>query len=109
MTVKSLSAEYKQTICKAYTDKLMNITELAEWYSTSARTIGRVLEERGLATPVPRLKGEAHQTMLLLNKHGITYPQLSAILENHATSLKPIPKAPAVNALQHASLNASWC
>lgn len=107
MTVKSIPAEYKETICKAYTDKLMTITELAEWYSTSARTIGRVLEERGLATPVPRLKGEAHQVMLLLKKHDISYSRLCTIIYNHAASLKPITKNQPVNALQPNFFNTS--
>ena len=81
MTVKSLSAADKNTICSTYTQKMMTVSELAIWHATSARTIGRVLEERGLATPVPRLQGDAYQVMQLLKKHNLTPVTLAEMLE----------------------------
>jgi len=69
MTVKKLSHEQKDDIVRAYNLKTLKLFELAQFFGTSPRTIGRVLEERGLATPVPRLKSEAYQVMQLLKEH----------------------------------------
>jgi hypothetical protein len=99
MTVKSITKDDKAYIGGLYASKHLTVKQLAEQYRTSTRTIGRVLEERGLATPVPRLKDEAHRVMLLLKQHNVTYPHLRDILENHAASTKPAPKNPAINAL----------
>lgn len=102
MTVKHIPEHHKDLLCDAYNNKTHSLKQLAQIHKTSTRSIGRVLEERGLATPVPRLKGEAHQTMLLLKEYGITYSHLCAILKNHAISTTTPPKKPAVNALQYA-------
>jgi len=80
MKVKCFDALSKDHICLAYSHKTMNIKELAEHFKTSARTIGRVLEERGLATPVPRLKGEAYQVMQYLREHGLDLVGLKAAM-----------------------------
>ena len=58
----------------------MNQKALAEHFEVSERTINRVLVEYGLATPIPRLKGEAYRTMKLLKQYHVDYPVLEQIL-----------------------------
>jgi hypothetical protein len=70
--VKCFSAAQKDLIVSYYNAKIQNITQIAKNFHTSTRTIGRVLEERGLATPVPRLKGDAYQVMEYLKTMDIT-------------------------------------
>lgn len=80
MTVKCLSQGAKQALIAQYRNKLVNQTELALKYGVSERTVNRVLIEAGLATPVPRLKGEAYQVMQVLKKHHIEPENLNAVL-----------------------------
>lgn len=81
MTVKSLSAEKKQEIVAHYKAKTMTLKQMSVIYFRSARTIGRVIEEAGLATPVPRLKGEAYRAIKLLQQHNLSVDQLEKLLE----------------------------
>lgn len=71
ITVKCLSETTKDYIVSDYKAKV-TLARIAKACNTSSRTVGRVLEERGLATPVPRLKGEAYAVMKLLKGQGIT-------------------------------------
>ena len=87
MTVKCFTVEQKDQVCLAYIHKTMKLIDLAKHFATSTRTIGRVLEERGLATPVPRLKGEAYQAMKVLKEFDLTPTELWAHLS--------APKTPA--------------
>lgn len=80
MSVKCLSEHQKKYIEYFYLRKLKNQKELSEHFRVSERTINRVLIERGLATPVARLKGEARQVMQLLKKHNITYAMLTQMI-----------------------------
>lgn len=80
MTVKRFPATIKDQICLAYFHKNMTVTELAKHFDTSNRTIGRILEERGLATPVPRIKGEAYLVMKLLEEFKIHPGDLRTVL-----------------------------
>ena len=80
MTVKCLTQQEKTYIAYMYSDKRANQKELAEQFSVSERTINRVLNEMGLATAVPRLKGEAYQVMQLLKKYGLDYNSLERVL-----------------------------
>jgi hypothetical protein len=80
MQVKILNDIQKDVICTLYTAKTHTIKKLATEYHTSPRTIGRVLEERGLATPVPRIKGEAYHALKLLQKHNLTPAQADQML-----------------------------
>lgn len=89
MTVSCLSPATKNSIAHAYTLKTLNLLELAKFFNTSTRTIGRVLEERGLATPVPRLKGEAHAVMRILHAYGLNADTLVAALERNAEPFLP--------------------
>jgi hypothetical protein len=73
ITVKCLSEAVKDEIVAHYNNKA-KVKDLAIAFDTSTRTIGRVLEERGLSTPVPRLKGEAYQIMKLLKTVGLSCP-----------------------------------
>lgn len=80
MTVK-LGKHTKDNIRLVYTRKTLSIKEMTQFFGVSSRTIGRVLEEGGLATPVPRLQGDAYQVMQLLKKHNLTPVTLTAMLE----------------------------
>ena len=84
MKVNCIKESNKDAIVELYTKKVSNITELAKAYDTSNRTIGRVLEERGIASPVPRLQGEAYLVMKLLKDYDVTIYALEAILIEHA-------------------------
>ncbi len=83
MAVKLIKENIKDAMIAAYSNKTKNITQLAKEHHVSTRTVGRVLEERGLATPVPRLKGEAYQVMKLLEEFELTVDELKDILVNH--------------------------
>lgn len=85
MKVKCIPGYIKDQICLAYNNKTLTMKELADHFKTSTRTIGRVLEERGLATPVPRLKGEAYLVMEVLSEYGIDPKQLRPLLESVST------------------------
>lgn len=81
MTVRCLTDSSKALIGFEYINKIKTQKELAKFYGVSERTINRVLVERGLATPVARIKGEAYQVMQVLKKYGInTVGELEAHL-----------------------------
>lgn len=82
MTVKILNDHQKKFICNNYTGKYMNQKQLAKHFLVSERTINRVLNEAGLATAVPRLKGEAYRAMQVLKKHNVSVDQLDSLLTN---------------------------
>jgi hypothetical protein len=83
MTVKCIKQDIKDQIAASYRNKYKSIKQLAIENHTSPRTIGRVLEEHGLATPVPRLKGEAYHAMKLLEKFNVSVEELEQILINY--------------------------
>lgn len=60
----------KDLIIRDY-QKPLKLKTVAGLWLTSPRTVGRILEERGLATPVPRLQNEARAVMRVLTKYGI--------------------------------------
>ena len=71
-----------------HTNKTMTQKEMAEYFGVSERTINRVLNELGLATAVPRIKGEAYQVLRLMAKHNFTIKDLETLLEaNSATDV----------------------
>ena len=80
MTVKCLTQEQKETMMGFYTAKLYNQLELAKLFKTSERTINRVLVEAGIATAIPRLKGEAYTAIKLMEKHQVPIYDLEAML-----------------------------
>jgi len=91
MKVKCLSEFTKDSIIAVYNTKRYTLLQLADSWEVSPRTIGRILEERGLATPVPRLKGEAYQVMQLLKKHDMSAEALETLLDlvaNRTDSMK---------------------
>lgn len=79
MQVKCLSTREKKDIVNYHNARYFQ-KDIAKMYAVSARTINRVLNEAGVATAVPRLKGEAHRTMQILKKAGITVDQLEQML-----------------------------
>ncbi len=82
MPVKCLNDAQKNFIELAYKNKHKTQKELAVYLKTSERTVNRVLEERGLATPIARIKGEAYQVMQLLKKYGVDYDMLKRVLQD---------------------------
>lgn len=88
MAVKCLTPSQKEMIAFWYTRKLRNVTELALMSGVSPRTINRVLVEKGLATTVSRIKGEAHIVMKLLEKYGMGYGSLKFLLETRFPTVK---------------------
>lgn len=80
MTVRCLSKEQKETMIGFYTAKLYNQLELAKLFKTSERTVNRVLVEAGIATAIPRLKGEAYTAIKLMEKHQVPIYDLEAML-----------------------------
>ena len=80
MTVRCLSQRDKDTIVGVFVAKLFTQRELAQSYKTSERTINRVLVEAGIATTVPRLKGEAYTAIKLMEKHQVPIYDLEAML-----------------------------
>lgn len=89
ITVRCLSEAEKAAVAWYYSNYKYPIKNLAVIYKTSPRTIGRVLHEKGLATPVPRIKGEAKRVMDLLKKYGVTLEVLESALESHCQPTKP--------------------
>lgn len=71
ITVRCLTKAEKDLIVQQYQNKA-SLKSLAFLFEVSTRTIGRVLEERDLLTPVPRIKGEAYKMMRLLKLAGIS-------------------------------------
>jgi len=90
MTVKCLTQTQKDIIAYAYQHKRYTQKELAILYKVSERTINRILEEHGLASPVPRLKGEAYQAMQVLKRHNLTVEQLDAALSRPVLSFESV-------------------
>jgi hypothetical protein len=80
-TVKCFTEARKDSLVSFYKTGQYKIIDLAALFNTSTRTIGRVLVERGLATPVPRLKGEAYHVMKTLEAHGIKPEQLEQVIQ----------------------------
>ena len=80
MTVQCLNPLEKETIIGLFTAKLYTQRELAKEYKTSERTINRVLVEAGIATTVPRIKGEAYMAIKLMKKHDVPIYDLEAML-----------------------------
>ena len=84
MTVKVLSNEQKVRLIKFYKSKELNQKQLASYFGVSERTVNRVLNEVGIATAVPRLKGEAYQVMQLLKDYKLDYASLKKMLDDKA-------------------------
>lgn len=92
ITVKSHSETNKDLIVADYTNKL-TIKVIAERYSTSARTVGRILVERGLAQPVARLKDEAYRVMKILEDNNISPDELETALTHPEIPTPPTKEA----------------
>ena len=90
MTVKILNGVQKDTIERWYDQKIANQLELSKHFNVSERTINGVLEERGLATPVARLQGEAYQVMALLREYGLDYAQLKERLSTPVVTVEAV-------------------
>lgn len=92
MTVYCLTDAQKDLIASWYKQKLFNQKQLAKQYQVSERTINRVLEEKGLATPVARIKGEAYQVMQVLKGYNMNVEQLKAALAAPALTMDNVQR-----------------
>lgn len=79
MTVKSLCDVQKARIINHYNTGMQQ-KDLASAYSTSPRTINRVLTEAGLLTPVAQLKADAYNVMQVLKKYCIEPKDLESLI-----------------------------
>lgn len=86
MTVKILHQSEKDTIISRYQSKQWTQKDLAFAFRVSERTINRVLNEAGIATAVPRIKGEAYRALKTLEKHNILVDDLDARLSQPTLS-----------------------
>lgn len=80
MTVKCINYIDKQAILGYFRAKIYNQRQLANLYGTSERTINRVLVEAGVATSVPRIKGEAYLAMQILKELDVEVTDMKALL-----------------------------
>lgn len=80
MTVKCINYIDKQAILGYFRAKIYNQRQLANLYKTSERTIYRVLVEAGIATAVPRIKGEAYTAMQILKEFDLPVSELRNML-----------------------------
>lgn len=80
MTVKILHQSEKDSIISRYQSKQWTQKDLAFAFRVSERTINRVLNEAGIATAVPRIKGEAYRALKTLEKHNILVDDLDTRL-----------------------------
>lgn len=72
MTVKALTEIEKHALIQQYNNKVFLFNkDLAANWKISPRTLNRILQEYALATPVERLKDDAHAVMQLLKQYGI--------------------------------------
>jgi DNA-binding XRE family transcriptional regulator len=58
----------------------LNQKMIAQRVNISERSVKRILDEAGLATAVPLIKGEARQTMYLLKAYEVNMAQLHEML-----------------------------
>lgn len=75
--VKCLTQPQKDYLCTHFVAKTMTQRQLAKFFDVSERTIHRVLEEAGLATTVPRIKGEAYEVMQMLKHYSYSISELN--------------------------------
>lgn len=87
MTVKSFPSFIKDQVVKAYTQEKKTISWLAQFWNTSPRTIGRILEEYEIASPMARAKGEAYIALQACKKHGVDPHQLEQLLDMNLVDL----------------------
>jgi hypothetical protein len=92
ITVKCLSESSKDWVVYLYHHR-DTIKKIAQLFHTSSRTIGRVLEERGLAKPVPRVKGEASRAIETMRKYDVTIGELEPALRAYRDS-RVSPRGP---------------
>lgn len=90
MPVKKITDAQKEAIVTIYTskDKPKTIKEIASFLGVSTRTVGRVLEEKGIDSPMKARFGnvntEANKVIQLLYKHKIDPNMLEQILNTPA-------------------------
>jgi hypothetical protein len=87
MPVKKLTVAQKEAIVTVYQSKTRTITQIAGFLGVSARTVSRVLEEKGIAGPMAVRSAQASQVMEVFKRRGIDPVHLELILD--APALTP--------------------
>lgn len=59
-----------------------NVSETARVFDTSRRTVGRILEQHGIARPLQKLRGEAYHIQDLLSKYNLSVMDVRRIIES---------------------------
>lgn len=83
-----LTEAQKTAIVDVYNDGKRNVKQIAAFLKVSERTIGRVLKERGIASPMAARSAEAKEVMAILNKYNIDSGDLESIFQ-----IKPLTPA----------------
>ncbi len=90
INVRCLNEVDKNTIVDMYLEQQPTLVALADAWNVSPRTIGRVLDERGIATPMPRIHAEARKVLKMLQQHNITVDELGEVLNVYRGKNQPI-------------------
>ena len=90
INVRCLNEHDKNAIVEVYLSHQPTLVALADAWDVSPRTIGRVLDERGIATPMPRVHAEARKVLKVLQQHNITVYELEDVLNVYRGKNQPI-------------------
>ena len=85
MKVRCFTEQDKDDIVSDYLSKELTLSDIASIYGVSRRTIVRVLDEREIPSPMPRLQGEAREVLQILAKHDIYVSELEERLNSPFT------------------------
>lgn len=84
MARNKLTDAQKDAIVTVYTSKTRTIKQIAGFLGVSTRTVGRVLEERGIPGPMAVRSAEAVRVMALLYKRKVDPAMMEQILDTPA-------------------------
>jgi hypothetical protein len=96
MSKSKLTDAQKDMIVLNFQHKRMTITKMAETLEVSTRTIGRVLDERGLNGPVNAQRQQAAKALKIIKSYGIdSDAKLIGVLDilQHGPTNKEVLKA----------------
>src|SRR4051812_8169144 len=86
MTVKTLTADQKETLVRQYNNETRSIKWLAKTWGVSTTTVGRVLKEKAVTTAGASQKDFMGKVRVLLQRYNVGSPKaLEAILKDHAS------------------------
>lgn len=79
----AITPEHKQQVIAMFTQRKAhgwNQKIIAQTLGISERSVKRILDEAGLATAVPLIKGEAHLAIKMLQKHNLNADGADALI-----------------------------